>query len=135
MKINRINSTGFIHAISQDSASIIIFRPKGADYDKKVANIEKLASNLESSLPRIYFFEYITNESPENEYLAETLEISNGLSAVLYKNGCFKRYQTAPIDSNGLRKIWAASKDKASSGSSEPRERQKSSEYITMEDI
>lgn len=112
MIIEKTNAKGFISSISQSHPSIIIFRNKGEDYNKKVKSIEKIIQNLEKSMPKVFFYDYVVDESEENAYLAETLEIPNSLTAILYKNGCFKRYQSGPIDASNLRKLWSAAKDK-----------------------
>lgn len=115
MIIEKTNAKGFISSISQSHPSIIIFRNKGEDSDKKIKAIEKIIQNLENNMPKVFFYDYIINENDENAFLAETLEVPNSLTAILYKNGSFKRYQSGPIDSNNLRKLWSASKDKAKS--------------------
>lgn len=134
MQIEKTSAKGFISSISQSHPSIIIFHPKGDEYDKKIKSIQKIIDSLEKSMPKVYFYNYIINENEDNKFLAETLEIGNTLTAVLYKNGSFKRYQLWPIDSSNLRKLWGAAKDKPV-GETTPRERTTDSEYITMEDI
>lgn len=112
MTIETIDSKGFIQAISQEHPSLIIFRTKSSEHNKKINEIDKHVQSLMSDMPKACFFQYIVDDNSDNEHLATTIEIPKGLSIVMFKDGCFSRYQLNPHQLPNLKKIWNAAKTK-----------------------
>lgn len=109
MQILPINHQGFISALSQDAPSIILFRNMTDEHNKKSKQIGKIIAKTED-MPNAYFYEYIVDESDENQFLATTLEIPSGISMILYKNGCFNRYKLNPTTEKTIKSIWSAAR-------------------------
>lgn len=132
MEIQLIDHKGFISTLSQDAPSIILFRPQIEDKKKKVKTIKDTLNQLEK-MPKAYFYEFITDGSPENQNLCDLLEVSPGVSLVLYKNGCFNQYKSNPTTKD-IKQIWGAARIRNTQEKTfTPRVKEKSSDYISMD--
>ena len=112
MQIMKIGSKDFILSISQEYPSLIIFRKSGSENDKKVKEIQKKIDVLKDTMPKVNIYEYLTDENTENQLLVDMIEVPESISVILFKNGCFSRYQLNPHQKQNLKKIWGFAKSK-----------------------
>lgn len=129
MDITLIDHKGFISAISQDAPCIILFRNKDAIKKKLQAVKDNIKKLDDKKMPKAYFYEFIIDESPENEHLCETLEVPSLTSLILYKNGCFNQYKNNPtiID---IKKIWGSARVKSFDETTRTKEEEPEANYM-----
>lgn len=131
MQVTPIDHKGFISALSQDAPSIILFRSKTDEHTKKSKSIHKIISNI-TNMPPVYFYELVVNENEENQLLCDTIEIPNGLSMVLFKNGSFSRYKQNPTTEAAIKSLWKAASTR-NQKQFKSQEKQTSSEYTPLD--
>lgn len=77
--------------LSEDKPVICFFHRQKED--AQVSAIKTVLAKFEKELPLLPVYEFITDESPENQELCEIVEIVDRPVLIIYKNGCFSRYK------------------------------------------
>ena len=88
--MEKATSKDFIGILAEDKPPLILFRYTEDEQADKIAEVLK---ELQSDFPLLNSYEYIIDESDDNETLAEHLGIVKTPLLVFYKNSCFNRYK------------------------------------------
>lgn len=78
----------FISIISEEKPPLVLFR-----YKNEKPEFMKILKDLLKGYPLLNSYEYIIDESEDNQILAEHLEVETTPVLVFYKNGNFNRYK------------------------------------------
>lgn len=97
--MQKATSKDFLGILAEEKPPLIIFRYAEDDLADKVKATLK---ELKKDFPMLCSFEYIIDESPENEELANHLEILKTPLLVFYKNSCFNRYKDKAFTKKAL---------------------------------
>lgn len=95
--MKRATSKDFISIISEEKPPLILFR-----YNNEKPTFMKLLTDLLKGYPLLNSYEYIIDESKDNQILAEHLEIETTPVLMFYKNGNFNRYKDKHFSKNTL---------------------------------
>lgn len=90
LKMQKATSKDFISILAEDKPSLILFR---YTEDEQANKIIQTLKEVRSDFPLLKPYEYIIDESNDNETLAEHLGIVKIPLLVFYKNSCFNRYK------------------------------------------
>lgn len=85
------NSKNFISMLSEDKPVMCFFHSKVEE--SQVKKIKEIVSSIQKKLPLLPAYEYIIDESPENQLLCDVMEVSSNPVLIFYKDGCFNRYK------------------------------------------
>lgn len=82
------SSKNFVSILSEDKPPLVLFR-----YKEDKPNFLKLLNDLTKDYPLMNIYEYIIDETQDNETLANNLEVNTTPVLIFYKNGNFNRYK------------------------------------------
>lgn len=94
------NSENFINMLSEEKPVVCFFHSKKED--DKIPAIKQILVKLEKQLPLLPVYEFITDETPANKQLCETVEIVDKPVLVIYKNGNFSRYKDKQLNEKSI---------------------------------
>jgi len=86
--MEKATSKNFVSILSEEKPPLVLFRYK----DEKPTFL-KLLNELLKDYPLMNFYEYIIDESEDNEILANHMEVDTTPVLIFYKDGCFNRYK------------------------------------------
>ncbi|NCQ52259.1 hypothetical protein GW796_10310 [archaeon] len=89
MKVS--GSKNFIGMLSEDKPLLCFFHNKKED--KNIQKIKDILIKVKKELPLLPLYEYVVDDSDENQQLCDIVEINVLPILIVYKDGCFSRYK------------------------------------------
>lgn len=86
--MEKATSKNFVSILSEEKPPLVLFRYK----DEKPTFI-KILNELLKDYPLMNVYEYIIDETEDNQILAENMEVDVTPILIFYKDGCFNRYK------------------------------------------
>lgn len=86
--MKKATSKDFVSILSEDKPPLVLFR-----YKEEEPTFIKILNDLLKEYPLMNAYEYIIDETTDNQILADHLEISFTPVIIFYKDGNFNRYK------------------------------------------
>ncbi len=85
------NHKNFISMLSEEKPVVCFYHVK--EEDEQIKKIKETLAKVKKELPLLPLYEFIRDETEQDEHLCNVMEVTPYPVIIVYKNGCFNRYK------------------------------------------